>query len=128
MHVNVEAKPVDSNFHAFSDRIYTSNSIKYNIDGAKKKLSRKVLWKEQGKRCNEWIILRIVRNYFLKFKGTLLPYENFPRAIERKEVSKKIEILSLPGFRPFDTFSHILHVVNFHEQLTIQFLKCKNIL
>ena len=48
--------------------------------------------------------------------------EDFPGAIKREKVSEKIEIFSLTSFWPLDSFSHVLHVVDLHEELSAQFL------
>jgi hypothetical protein len=54
--------------------------------------------------------------------------EDLPGAIKREKISEKIEIFSLTSLGPLDSLSHVLHVMNLHEELAAQFLQCKNIL
>ena len=49
--------------------------------------------------------------------------EDLPGAVEWKEVAQEVEVLALPRLGPVDPFPHVLHVVNLHEQLPVQFLK-----
>jgi len=87
--INVQAKPVHRDFHAFGDRVDPSNPVEHDVDRADKDL---------------------------------------PGAIEREKVSEKIKIFSLTSFGPFDSLSHVLHVVDLHEELAAQFLQSKYVL
>ena len=49
--------------------------------------------------------------------------EDLPSAVEWKEVTQEVEVLALPRLGPVDPFPHVLHVVNLHKQLPVQFLK-----
>ena len=47
--------------------------------------------------------------------------ENLPGAINGKKVAQEVEIFALPGFGPFQSFLHILQIVNFQKKLARKF-------